>query len=71
MLMLELINHSGLYQGTTFSRAERYAGKVRALALAKTGLSGAEAQVFTLITAWLKPCPDTKRLMRCLPVAKC
>src|ERR1035437_8956588 len=40
-----LINRSGMYQGTTFSRAERSAGKVRALAPAKTGPSGAEAQV--------------------------
>src|SRR5664279_562084 len=40
-----LINRSGMYQGTTFSRAEPSAGKVSAFAPAKTGPSGAEAQV--------------------------
>jgi hypothetical protein len=42
---IRLINRSGMYQGTTFSRAERSAGKAWALAPAKTISSGAEAHV--------------------------
>jgi|NGEPerStandDraft_6_1074524.scaffolds.fasta_scaffold02926_9 hypothetical protein len=39
-----LINRFGLYQGTTLV-VPAAAGKVRALALARTGPSGAEAQL--------------------------
>src|ERR1019366_9965808 len=54
---------SGLYQGTTFSRADRSAAKIGALAPAKPDLPGAEAQVvMSPLATRLKPCPDTKQL---------
>src|SRR5664280_1555353 len=61
---IHLTNLSASYQGTTFGRAETKRSKRWALAPAKPGPAGAEAQVgVEPVAARLKTCPDTKRFM--------